>query len=101
VRARASYRNNAVAPASLDPTDDAALGGKKCPPDYHLMGADDNGLDFGGTLYARHRVSLTISPPVSLLCLPRLTVSPPVSSCVSLAVSPPVLLCLPHVRETR
>lgn len=48
-RARVAYRNNAVAPASIDPVDDAELGGKKCPADYHLMGADDHSIVSGGT----------------------------------------------------
>ena len=47
-RARQAHRNNAVAPASTDPTD-AVTGGKKCPPDYHLMGGDDVGLIHGAT----------------------------------------------------
>jgi hypothetical protein len=47
-RARVAYRNNAVAPASIDPVDDG-MGGKKCPADYHLMGADDHSIVSGGT----------------------------------------------------
>jgi len=58
VRARAAYRNNAVAPASTDPTDDAVAGGKSCPPDYHLMGGDDVGLIHGATTSP----TTTISP---------------------------------------
>lgn len=49
-RARVAHRNNAVAPASLDPTADG-FGGLLCPPDYHLMGKDDKALDHAGTLY--------------------------------------------------
>jgi len=48
-RARVAYRNNAVAPGSIDPVDDVELGGKKCPADYHLMGADDHSIVSGGT----------------------------------------------------
>jgi hypothetical protein len=48
-RARVAYRNNAVAPASIDPVYDAELDGKKCPADYHLMGADDHSIVSGGT----------------------------------------------------
>ena len=57
-RARAAYRNNAVAPLSTDPTDDAVTGGKKCPRDYHLMGGDDVSLVHGATTSP----TATISP---------------------------------------
>jgi hypothetical protein len=51
-RARVAYRNNAVAPASIDPVSDGR-GGLVCPADYHLMGGDDKAIDHSNsyTLY--------------------------------------------------
>lgn len=66
-RARVAYRNNAVAPGSIDPVDDVELGGKKCPADYHLMGGDDHSIVSGGTAYAPSGPHLI--PPRTISCL--------------------------------